>query len=130
MEKEQYFGPQVDLSRVPDYRLRDSIEYPWSSYEETMSRWGNGWDGGYTTSIEVDYMVSFAADAFRYFSGYHGGQFALEADVVTYEDVLKYVGNDENQARFGIHAFEEEIARAAYKYIKGEGDDYETFARL
>lgn len=73
--------------------------------------------------FQIEAMQAYAAATFCELGGGEGEQ-PFEVD---YETVLDFVRDADSQEYFGVWGFEEEIARLAFRYLSGEGDNYDAF---
>jgi hypothetical protein len=76
--------------------------------------------------IQMDLVMAAAADAYRQFAGPNN---QLERPVAK-EEVEALVLDFGWEDRHMSWAFGEQVAQIAYRYLNGEGEDYETFLKF
>jgi hypothetical protein len=126
-----------------DIDFKEYIILPSETYADTM-RLNFGWksivrdkDGrlieGYSFIADTDgvdqhirAMQRFAAATYVEF----GGGETDQPISVSFDEVLDYVTDYKNQERFGVYAFEDEIATLAHRYLLGVGDAPEEFEEI
>lgn len=129
----------IESHELLDIDFRDSVRPPASNFDNTL-RLFCGWGAPSEESLErapylanydyteehIEQMLRFAASTYGHFGG---GEGKLPFGV-TFEEVLAFVQNIDNQDQFMVYGFEEEIAGLAHKYLTGEGEDYEAFHQI
>lgn len=130
------YSSETGPSEQIDIDFREGIIPPARTFADTMRlHWG--WSRPSRDTLDrapyladtdnvdmhVEAMQRFAADTYGHFGG---GEGKLPFGA-SFEQTLDYVSDPENQDRFMVHGFEEEIASLAFRYLNGEGDDYAYF---